>query len=279
LALLLPSKQDYQSASEHIVNWVQWLSEKVEWCIYGSFITWKVRPWLSDIDTFFLVESDEILFPWKVSKVFSETKNNVERLGIPLQVAYTTTWALENKFASPDYFYLQEVKRGIEMWYSSRNFSDKFTENRTWSIDDLWMARYFLKKVSNLPVNLHKVSEIILKSEADISLEDQRDLQRLWDVFKKMLSFCTLSVRILKWESVFDQSDEEIFTKFHEKVWDIPNLDRFLQILWKIKNVEDWYKYLKEENGLEEILNIYDTVFQSIAKKVSERFSELYVDS
>jgi hypothetical protein len=60
------------------------------------------------------------------------------------------------------------------------------------------MARYFLKKASNIPANLHRVSEIILKSEIDITSEDQKDLQRFWDTFKKMLSFCTLSVRILK---------------------------------------------------------------------------------
>jgi len=276
LPLLLPSKQDYQSASEQIINWIQWLPEKVDWCIYGSFVTWKVRPWLSDIDTFLLVQDTTILFPWNISTVFSETKNNIEGLGIPLQVTYATTWALESRFASPDYFYLQEVKRGIEMWYSSVDFSDKFIENRTWSIDDLWMARYFLKKVSNLPANLHKIPEIISKSKADITLEDQRDLQRFWDTFKKMFSFCTLSVRILRWDSVFDKPDDEIFDMFHNEVWNIPDLDSFLQILWDIKSIEDWYKYLKEENGLEKILNIYNTVFQDIAKKVSERFNDLY---
>jgi len=276
MSLLLPSQQDYQSASEQIINWIQWLPEKVDWCIYGSFVTWKVRPWLSDIDTFLLIQDTEILFPWNISKVFSETKNDVENLGIPLQVAYTTTWALESRFASPDYFYLQEVKRGIEMWYSSKDFSDHFMENRIWSIDDLWMARYFLKKVSNLPYNMNKVSKVLLKPEAGITLEDQKDLQNFWDTFKKMFSFCTLSVRILKWKSVFEQPDEEIINQFHQEIWDIPNLDRFLQILWKVQNIEDWYKYLKEENGLDEILNIYDTVFQSIAKKVSERFSDLY---
>jgi hypothetical protein len=53
-------------------------------------------------------------------------------------------------------------------------------------------------------------------------------------------------------------------------------MDRFLEILCKIQSIEDWYKYLKEEQGLEEIMNIYNTVFQDIAKRVSERFSDSY---
>lgn len=279
MSLLIPWQEDYQKASRKIIHWIQWIPKKVDWCIYGSFVTWKVRPWLSDIDVFLLSLSRDILFPWNISRAFSQTKDNIEELGIPLQLTYSTTWALGNKFASPDYFYLQEVKRGIEEWHSSRDFSNEFVQNRPWSIDDLLMARYFLKKVSNLPGNFHRVSKVLWETEKDITAENQKDLQKFWDSFKKMFSFCTLWVRILKWVSVFDQPDNEIFKKFNEEVWGIPNIDRFLEILSKIRSIEDWYKYLKEENGVEEIMDIYDTVFQNIAERLSERFSGLYEET
>lgn len=276
LSLLTPSQDDYQKSSQLIIDWIWAISDKVDWCIYGSFVTWKVRPWLSDIDVFLLLDSNDIIFPWSISQEFSKIKLQVEQLWIPLQSTYTTTWALQSRFAALDYFYLQEVKRGMEAWTSSRDFSDVFIERRKWSIDDLLMARYFLKKISNLPSNFYKISEIILKPEPELNLEDQRELQKFWDAFKKMLSFCTLAVRILKWDSIFDKIDIEILSIFNEEVWDISKMNDFLSILWRIKSIEDWYIFLKQENGLDEIMKMYDTVFLEISQKVSKRFSELY---
>lgn len=218
MPLIVPSHQDYSSASEKIISWIKWLPEKIDWCIYGSFVTWKVRPGLSDIDIFLLSPSNKILFPACISRVFSETKSDVERLWIPLQISYTTKWALLSPFASPDYFYLQEVKRWIELGKASWDFSGKFQDHRKSNTDDIWMARYFLKKVSGLPTNVSKIVEILGKLEQDITFDDQKELQKFWDAFKKMLSFCTLSVRILDWESVFNKSDNKIFERFRWKV-------------------------------------------------------------
>jgi len=276
LSLLVPSQDDYKKSSQLIIDWIGDISDSVDWCIYGSFVTWKVRPWLSDIDVFLLSDSDDIIFPWCISQEFSKIKLQVEELWIPLQSTYTTTWALQSEFAALDYFYLQEVKRGIDIWKSSRDFSGMFIERRKWSIDDLGMARYFLKKISNLPSNFYKISEIILKPKSELNLEDQRELQKFWNAFKKMLSFCTLAVRIIKWDSVFDKTDVEILSFFNEEVWEIWKMNDFLSILWRIKSIEDWYIFLKEENGLEKVMKIYDTVFLEISQKVSQRFSELY---
>jgi len=204
MTLIIPTLEDYKHSTDKVVEFLDGVSEKIDWIVYGSFSTWKVRPGLSDIDMMMLAHTDDILFPVDILLAFAPIKSSIEKLRIPLQVNTSTTWWLQSSIFASDYAYLKEVEQWIKRWKSSSDVSWLFVEHRDKNLDDMNMVRYFLRKINTLPENINKVQKILFTSSmSDITSDNQKDLWYLWDTFKKMMSLVNVIVRIKSNDSLF----------------------------------------------------------------------------
>lgn len=272
MALIVPTFQDYQKSAKQIQDF--FVSQKVEYCIYGSFINpGKLRPWLSDIDVFALEETEELCFSIEITEIFWGTKRKIEILWIPLQINWVTSWQLQSRFLSPDFNYIEEVKRWFQAWTHSIWFENLIsqTNSRDEKTDDSHMARYFHRKWVELWNNFWKILPILWKNKNKISLQEQKDLWQFWDSFKKMIALYTLAIRIETWESHFSAQDEEILRLF-KIYFDVSLVDtwKYLEVLQKVRNIEDWYEYLKNW-WLVEIKEIYNKVYKPFVKAIWEK--------
>lgn len=274
MPLLLPTHQEYQASISKLQRWLRDIKSTVEWCIYGSSVHGKWRPWLSDIDIFIYSDTGSILFPAQVSRQIGLIRQQIEDIWIPVQCSYHTKASLSSIFASPDYFYLQEVLGGKKRGYASAHFPEVFHELRDGNIDDTAMARFFLKKITTLPAQMYGIETLLWKSFEDIDFQDQKSLQKFWDSYKKFLSFLSLSLRILEWNSVFSDADGTIFEQCENLLGKDIDFKDYFTVLGKIKNIEDWYYFLKE-GGVERILFQYETVFESVIERISEKLSKI----
>lgn len=262
---------DYHNAVNSITEILLNFWDRIDWIIYWSFITWKIKPWLSDIDTFLLCkDSENIWFPIDISIALGEVKILVERTWVPVQINKQTMRSLNSMTFSPEYNYLMEVQKWASLPHASKDFSDMFMQLRDQKIDDSDMLRHFFRKVNSIWENLAKSELIVQMKETRIWVSQQKDLWKLWDDFKKMLSLCTLAVRLKTWKSLFSQSDTIIIEKFNEIFQ--PNIDmsRYLQVLNKIQDIKTWYEYLKDW-GVEEIQEIYTTIFIPFMNAVDKK--------
>lgn len=273
--LIKPSFQQYNESAQRIIEFSNnnWL----DYCIYGSFLhEWKLRPWLSDIDWFLLSSSQWLFFPISLTIAFWEIKKRIEDLWIPLQLNFNTTWKLQSKTFAPDISYIEEVKRWVLKWLSSSDFRCRVenTNFRDGKSDDLDILRHYYKKASQIWLYFYEISEIIKKEENEITKEEQDKLVKLWDSFKKMISILTLAVRISKWESTFSKKDSEILETFksHFGINHI-NVSKYLEILQKVRWIEDWFIFLKNW-WLNQIIDIYENLFSPFLEVISYKLDK-----
>lgn len=264
--IIVPTYIDYRESAEKIQSflWEHWL----EYCMYGSFlIQEKVRLWLSDIDIFVIDPANEsFIFPIGISELFWHIKKEISNLWIQIQVNWTTLWQLKNNFLSPDNAYLEEVNRGTRTPYVSHNFSSYLnqTESRLGNLDDENMARYFHRKIIGIWVDISDMIEILEKNEEELNKNDQKELWKFWDNFKKNISFMGVLLRKKTWKSLFHLKNRDLFDRFCQEFDINPNdLENYLKLLESIKNIHDWYAFLKK-NWITQIIYIYRNVFHRI---------------
>ncbi len=274
MPLIIPTFQEYEKSAKQIQDF--FVSQRVEYCIYGSFINpGKLRPGLSDIDVFALKRTSDLVFPIEITMTFWEIKTQIESLWIPLQINWCTTWQLENRFFSPDLNYIQEVKRWIDSWIHSVWFENLISQanHRDEINDDSHMARHFHRKWIKLWLNIWKLADILAKEKSEISSDNQKYLWKFWDSFKKMTALYILAIRIKTWESHFSSPDEEIL-KLFKIYFDISWIDtwKYLEVLKKVRNIEDCYEYLKNW-WLYEIIRMYNDIYKPFVKAIWEKFN------
>lgn len=271
MSLAVPNYNQYLESVSYFSSVLNNMKEQVDWVVYWSFVSNKIRPWLSDIDIFLLYESDNILFPIEINILISEIKDQISLLWIPLQISGRTSWALRNSLAAPEYSYLQEVMKWIKSWNCSKNFGELFLNLRNGREADLDMARHFLRKINELWDSFAKINRILLKDKNSITTEEQKSLRNLWDNFKKSLSLFTISLRIDSWKSHFSKEDSSVISLTKKTFWKDLYFDNYEKILSDVNDINDWYEFLKHW-WLEEIQDIYNRIFtpaiNSIAMKL-----------
>ena len=270
MALLVPTLEDYEKSVEEMTDFFSWIKDEIHWIIYGSFINKKVRLGLSDIDIFILKISKDISFPIWISKDIGEMRDKVERNWIPLQINRQTTAWLKSTTFSPEYNYLMEVTKWIDAWYVSNDLPDLFMENRNKSRDDRDMLRHFARKVNSLWEWLAKVELIVKIQESEITMQNQKDLWKFWDNFKKMLSLCVLAVRVETQESYFARSDQFIMNRFTDIFNPGVDISRYIGIMRSTHDIRDWYSYLKNW-WIEELQDIYTDIFIPLINAIDNK--------
>lgn len=286
MALIVPTLSDYEDAEKEIIEFFDdseffhrvW--QKVDYIIYGSQSTNKVRRWLSDIDMMMIAHTDDLLFPFDISEAFFSTKQTIESLGIPLQVNYCTTWLLKSPIFAPDYEYLKEVIKWIERWKSSSDVSGLFKEHRDLDVDDLNMIRFFLRKVNTIPQNISEMGFLLMRAWRWIEHESldenyQRKLWHCWDNFKKMISLITIVIRIRENDSLFSESDTQILEKFNTSFWINTDISQYIEILKSIKDIWDWHNFLENNSlqGLDIVKDMYKNIFLPMINSIDKNMT------
>jgi len=273
MSLFVPTYKQYEQSVSQLQDSLSSIQSDINWAVYGSFINDKVRPWLSDIDVFVLATDENLIFPTGISRVVGDIKNTIESLRIPLQTSLVTTGMLGNSFTHPDINYLTEVKKWADSPYSSPWFNMDYSDPRDWMNDEASMSRYFLRKISDIWMYLPEIESIIEKNKEDISSNDQKKIWQLWDSFKKILTLLTTSIRITQKKSLFSESDQNIIETCKQEfnIWSNP--DNHIRIMDNIKNINDWYNYLKEW-GISDIEKIYADMFTPFINAIWNRLWE-----
>ncbi len=281
MPLIVPTLQDYDEAEQKIieffwdVEFFRRVNQKVDYIIYGSYSTDKVRPWLSDIDMMILAHTDDLVFPFDVWTAFAWTKWEIEQLGIPLQVNMCTTGLLNSQHFSPDYEYLMEVKKWIERWKTSSNNIWKYFKNhRDSDIDDMHMVRYFLRKVNSLYQDFRNIDHLIMRySKEDLNREQQKKVWHAWDNFKKMMSIITVVLRIQNKESLFSETDAHIMEKFSQNFDQDIDMSEYVVILESIQDIWDWYDFLQssKDDGFRRIIDLYKNTFTPMINTIDKK--------
>lgn len=261
MSLLIPSQENYTEHAEEIKYLLDSFKDRVDWTIYGSFTSNKVRCWLSDIDVFILSDSDNIIFPLDISKAIWESKKKVELTWIPIQTNLVTKAMMEHTFTHPDSSYLSEVCKWAWSRFSSDNFPDNFESFREPLADEHAMNRFFLRKINHLGVYISDVSEVLLKNKIDLTIHDQKKLWKLWDVYKKVLTLFANSIRLNSRVSLYRKPDQDIVSQFKDE-FKLNHIESniYSKVLINIQDIWDWYDYLLKW-WLQEMEIMYEDIF------------------
>jgi hypothetical protein len=103
---------------------------------------------------------------------------------------------------------------------------------------------------------------VLTKNAEEFTPWDQKVIWTLWDDCKKMISLISISIRIKRGESLFHLKDREILEHFQKVFPHEGNYDSYRELLESIRNIRDWYEFLKVPSNRKTLSKLYSEIFE-----------------